>query len=152
MNVAVEFCPRRNRLRRSIVFNFFTFSCRVMQRQVRFHVDARLESLLMKSMKKRRRRRREGRKGGRKAELEMRAMGTLHIGRIGMRGRAEAEGRRVFKVHWADGGRGGEREDYFGQRSWRGEKRNRLAEGSGIRKFHDWKDRSIDWSNRRNKL
>ena len=51
----------------------------------------------------------EERREGRKAELEMRAMGTLHIGRIGMRGRAEEEGRRVFKVHWADGGRGGER-------------------------------------------
>ena len=74
----------------------------------------------------------------------LRAMGTLHIGRIGMRGRAEEEGRRVFKVHWADGGRGGEREDYFGQRSRRGEERTRLAGCSGIRKFHDCMERTID--------
>ena len=86
----------------------------------------------------------EERREGRKAELEMRAMGTLHIGRIGMRGRAEEEGRRVFKVHWADGGRGGEREDYFGQRSRRGEERTRLAGCSGIRKFHDCMERTID--------
>ena len=58
--------------------NFGSLSCRVMQGQVRFPVSARRGSLLMKSMKKRRRRRR---REGRKAELEMRAMGTLHIGR-----------------------------------------------------------------------
>ena len=84
----------------------------------------------------------------------LRAMGTLHIGRIGMRGRARGRARgedrrRAFKVHRADDGRGRTgrgktASDKGAGEETRGEERTRRVGYSRISRL----DRSIDWSNR----